>query len=196
MLRKKWFSKEGFKLYVVGDSCDEEHWIAADFLEPCMACAACNAGIAGESDVLEEVLEHARDAVFSYDLEVLGKTIKCFSATNPNDNRFDVVRFGQEIDFIKSDSSFFSDHSWFPGYLWAPAGCETCGDFLGWKFRHIEQDDNEFFGLIITKLRYRPTAGMFARHVFTFDPSEDPPLKLEIHDEEDEEEKENEQDSS
>lgn len=41
------------------------------------------------------------------------------------------------------------DYTWFPGYHWQTAFCESCGVQLGW---HYAGGDGSFFGLILDRL--------------------------------------------
>lgn len=42
-----------------------------------------------------------------------------------------------------------SEFTWFTGYIWQFVCCSSCQEHLGWKF----DADDEFFGLIIKKLK-------------------------------------------
>lgn len=42
-----------------------------------------------------------------------------------------------------------TEFAWFTGYKWQVVCCSSCQDHLGWKF----DADDEFFGLIIKKLK-------------------------------------------
>ncbi len=46
------------------------------------------------------------------------------------------------------------EHSWFPGYAWRVAVCESCQQHLGWGFHG--PDAGRFFGLIVNRLSSGP----------------------------------------
>jgi hypothetical protein len=48
---------------------------------------------------------------------------------------------GEETDYF----------TWFPGYAWSPAACESCLTHLGWRF--TSQNRDRFFGLILAHLK-------------------------------------------
>jgi hypothetical protein len=103
----------------------------------CLLCARCKWPLIAKSDI---IAERAQDvwtgAVYSYELEVLGEDTWVYSATNPNANRFDVIKCGASCgQAILHESDKFTDlHSWFPAYEWSMASCCSCGEHLGWAF--------------------------------------------------------------
>ena len=122
----------------------------------CLTCSSCSSVcFATDDDVLEDIIPHSPESAFNYDLDILSKQVKCYSATNPAADRFDVIRLSKDVAFVFSDDEYSTSHSWFPGYSWTAAGCLVCCQFLGWKFRNTLSPEEEFFGLIVTKLRPR-----------------------------------------
>jgi len=49
----------------------------------------------------------------------------------------------------KTVSSFSTEFTWFPGYAWKIAVCNSCSSHLGWRFI---SSDHSFYGLILEKL--------------------------------------------
>ena len=69
---------------------------------------------------------------------------------NPHGIVFEIGCFNQAIGCsIFNESSY--EFSWFPGYNWRIAVCNSCFNHLGWLF---VSDANSFFGLILEKLNY------------------------------------------
>ena len=58
--------------------------------------------------------------VSAYELEVLGRDCWCYSATNPNYNRFDVARVAPDLSSssVKLRGKPTPAHSWFSGLAW------------------------------------------------------------------------------
>ena len=91
-------------------------------------------------------------------------TYWCYSATNPSQQRFDIIRVSGKINTIRShildNSEPSTEHSWFPPYSWKTACCAICSQHLGWYFQG-ETPENEsessyqFFGVILTSLVLR-----------------------------------------
>ena len=86
-----------------------------------------------------------KDAVFSYELDLLGRDDCCvYSATNPGDVRFDVVRVDAQRALtaegfgvrrrVALTGSATPEHSWFPPYCWRMCSCASCLAHLGWGF--------------------------------------------------------------
>lgn len=110
--------------------------------EPWLVCARCDLPLVSEAEIIEQQSECWKTAVWCYELTVLGlDSVWCYSATNPQDHRFDVVRTlgaaaGRSICVSGTPTA---EHSWFPGFAWAMAHCACCGSHLGWGF--VPEDD-------------------------------------------------------
>ena len=116
---------------------------------PVLCCSRCNIPLAVLEDLLLDRIPIYSPACFAYELEILGQTIFAYSATNPGDIRFDVIRLSFKPSVIIS-SEPSAEHSWFPPYRWQMASC-ICGQHLGWSF--LDDDlQNSFLGIIVTKL--------------------------------------------
>ena len=64
-----------------------------------LVCASCASPLVERSELHSLVANDLlRDAVYVYDLEILGRELSVFSATNPGGTRFDVVRAVLEPD--------------------------------------------------------------------------------------------------
>jgi len=66
--------------------------------------------------------------------------ITAYSATNPNANRFDVIRIKFDSNSsicprVSIDNQYVADHSWFPPHAWCFAVCQNCRSHLGWCFQ-------------------------------------------------------------
>lgn len=97
-------------------------------------CAVCTFPIVEESGVIEERAETWKQAVYPYELLLFDRESWCYSATNPGEQRFDVIRVlptGSGICWSKRPTP---EHSWFPGYAWTMASCTNCHAHLGWGF--------------------------------------------------------------
>lgn len=106
-------------------------------------CAACKLPILEESEIIEERAETWKQAVYPYELLLLDRECWCYSATNPGDVRFDVIRVLPTAAGVALRSRPSPEHSWFPGYAWRMAHCVSCYNHLGWGFvapRRPEED--------------------------------------------------------
>jgi hypothetical protein len=172
MHRRRRLKDELSEIYLLTSEDTHKDSVQAEniFDTPCLVCASCGLCIAGSDHMLEESIEYFAEAAFSYDFEVLNTNVKCYSATNPATERFDVIRFRSDVDFVVYSSKYTATHSWFSGFAWTACSCQGCGDFLGWRFQSTDDTTNTpsaFFGLIITRLRPRLMVGLFATKVMT-----------------------------
>ena len=112
---------------------------------PALCCANCGSPIALAPDIMAELHPVMKDAVFSYELDLLGRDDCCvYSATNPGDVRFDVVRVDAQRALtaegfgvrrrVALTGSATPEHSWFPPYCWRMCSCASCLAHLGWGF--------------------------------------------------------------
>ena len=110
-----------------------------------LCCANCGSPIALAPDIMAELHPVMKDAVFSYELDLLGRDDCCvYSATNPGDVRFDVVRVDAQRALtaegfgvrrrVALTGSATPEHSWFPPYCWRMCSCASCLAHLGWGF--------------------------------------------------------------
>lgn len=171
MYRRRRLKEDSSEIYLLTSDDGKESAPAEIVFEtPCLVCACCSVAIAGSEHLLEDPIAYLPEASFFYDLEVLSKNLKCYSATNPASDRFDVIRCRKDVDFVVHSSKYTAAHSWFPGFAWTACVCEVCGNFLGWRFRSSVEstsDQQDFFGLIITRLRPRLMVGLFAKKLGT-----------------------------
>jgi len=145
----------------------------------CLACAKCGQVIALKSAlVCDRILATMRDAVFPYELAVLGASTWCYSATQADKQRFDVLCVGDicvggtrvggtlygpratGVLPLTAEELPSSDHSWFVGFEWQAIRCAGCSipRLLGWAFTPEagpKRNSLGFFALIITKLLER-----------------------------------------
>ncbi len=87
--------------------------------------------------------------MFPYQVEVLDQDCCCYSATNPSDHRFDLLRVSgtaqhtppetviaptpaRQYIIVSADQSDVC--SWFPPFNWAMTWCWNCYEHLGWAF--------------------------------------------------------------
>ena len=110
-----------------------------------LCCSNCGSPIALAPDIMAELHPVMKDAVFSYELDLLGRDDCCvYSATNPGDVRFDVVRVDAQRALtaegfgvrrrVALTGSATPEHSWFPPYCWRMCSCAQCLAHLGWGF--------------------------------------------------------------
>mmetsp|Transcript_49921 Transcript_49921/g.139763 ORF Transcript_49921/g.139763 Transcript_49921/m.139763 type:complete len:304 (-) Transcript_49921:148-1059(-) len=99
-----------------------------------LACAACTRLVLGAADLIEERAETWQETVYAYELGVCERDCWCYSATNPGDVRFDVVRVLPSAEGVALSSAPVPEHSWFPGYAWMMANCRSCHQHLGWGY--------------------------------------------------------------
>ena len=128
-----------------------------------MRCAQCNHPIAAAADLLPEQIPRLESASYPYQLDLLGnEEAWVYSATNANQHRFDVCRFGPAACARLDISGTSTDeHSFFPPFAWRMAACARCSAHLGWAFGAVEGtaegaaegDEPLFAGLILTHLR-------------------------------------------
>ena len=57
-----------------------------------LVCSSCSAPILTADELLSDAAIVLKDAVYAYELEMLDREVKVYSATNTADHRFDVVR--------------------------------------------------------------------------------------------------------
>lgn len=112
----------------------------------CLLCDGCNAPLCTSDDILRDKIPALSEAVYSYELDVLGEDIWVYSATNPSARRFDVARcnarVANDLGLIRCKRSFSPEYSWFPSYDWCMAECATCGRHLGWGFATAAANDD------------------------------------------------------
>eukprot|EP00037_Helgoeca_nana_P003213 m.38817 g.38817 ORF g.38817 m.38817 type:complete len:331 (-) comp13513_c0_seq1:1969-2961(-) len=130
-----------------------------------LVCGKCRHPLVRPADLITARIDTWADAVYAYELDVLdSEGVFCYSATNPGDTRFDVVRSKPSSTGLVTHGDPTPEHSWFPGFLWSFAHCGACDAHLGWGFslpvapdpESENQPPNppvvEFYGLVLTKL--------------------------------------------
>lgn len=135
----------------------KQYWESASQQEheeelACLVCASCRFPQCTVSELIEERCESRKEQVYAYELEVLGRDITLYSATNPSAHRFDVARVLPSALGAGPIGRRQSEHSWFPGFAWQMAHCLMCASHLGWSFSK-DGAPIAFHGLIVTKLR-------------------------------------------
>ena len=93
--------------------------------QQCICCAQRNCPIATAAELLPEQIARLESASYPYQLDLLGNE-ECwvYSATNPNNTRFDVARFGgAACKRVRLLGSASDEHSFFPPYAWRMACC-------------------------------------------------------------------------
>merc|ERR1712070_720985 len=93
--------------------------------EMCLVCAVCRYPLARAAEIIEEQVSTLKAAVYGYELDVCERSCWCYSATNPGDVRFDVVRLLPGAA-VEARSPPTAHHSWFPGYAWRMGHCGRC----------------------------------------------------------------------
>jgi len=101
-----------------------------------LSCEMCTYPIIEAGEFILERAEIWSKAVYAYQLEVLNKEAWCYSATNPNANRFDVIRTKPSIidRTVNVSGRPTIQHTWFPNYAWQMTSCAACDAHLGWAF--------------------------------------------------------------
>lgn len=156
----------------------------------CLACASCGQAICtAESLIRNRVYSTLREAVYAYELSLLGVPVWCYSATGQSGNRCDVVlleevcvgrapgtaaltgraRRAAGVVVSTTQAPPTSDHCWFPGFRHQAVRCGGCSvnRLLGWAFTPDSGEStldggpraSGFFGIIVTRLRERPLVG-------------------------------------
>jgi hypothetical protein len=153
--------------------------------EQYLACARCNSAVAFYRDVLCEPHPTLNSHVFTYALDIFETAhaeeegegagapvsegapggVPAYSATNPQNRRFDVIRVQAServIGRLRLRGPPTTDHSWFPPLAWSFANCKRCGSHIGWAFSKESSRDcltspipPEFIGVIVTNCRLR-----------------------------------------
>ena len=120
-----------------------------------MRCARCNHPIAAADDLLPEQIARLESASYPYQLDLLGnEEAWVYSATNAQQRRFDVCRFGvAACARLELSGTPTDEHSFFPPFAWRMASCARCSAHLGWAFGAAEGGEPQFAGLILTHLR-------------------------------------------
>lgn len=129
-----------------------------------LVCQTCRFPVASSADFLAEKIECWRPAVFSYKFSVWDAHIAdddapedtaegvvySYSATNPGQHRFDVIRI-KPTPAIRTErprggpghwSRPTPEHCWFPGTAWRMASCAVCDAHLGWGYSKWIDDGN------------------------------------------------------
>jgi hypothetical protein len=100
-----------------------------------MVCSHCMFPILTDpAQILSFPAEVKADTVYQYELDVLGAERPVYSATNPAQQRFDVMRTTAALATVEDRGEPEDEASWFPGYAWTNAHCKACGIMLGWGF--------------------------------------------------------------
>ncbi len=94
-------------------------------------CSACGHAVARQADRMELNGGHAH------------------RFTNPYGIQFNVGCFAQALGCEISGEPTAAD-TWFPGFHWRLASCESCHQHLGWYFDRAEQ---YFYGLILDRIQ-------------------------------------------
>lgn len=130
-----------------------------------LVCRGCGVPYCRAADVIAAPAAVLTSHVYAYELDVLGVEGTAYSATNPTDARFDVVRLAPRVAVVRAtasdnaagdtdddytdagggagvpgpclrcDERFSPEHSWFTGFEWAMLSCAGCGAHRGWGFR-------------------------------------------------------------
>ena len=80
-----------------------------------LCCNNCQAVVATADELLKDQVPTAEGAVWAYELDLLDVTAYCYSATNPDDARFDVGRFNADACArLRWSGTPEPAHSWFP----------------------------------------------------------------------------------
>lgn len=115
-----------------------------------LCCNACGWVITTAEELLCEAVPCLAASVWSYELDLLDGTAACYSATNPDDHRFDVVRFSAAAGMrLRHSGAPQKAHSWFPPFGWVTSQCQRCPQQLGWVFMD-EAAIVQFAGVIVT----------------------------------------------
>lgn len=102
-----------------------------------LVCERCRFPLVRSDELIGEKFDCWQKVTWSYELTVLSReSIWCYSATNPDDDRFDIVRTLPSVAgrSIRTRGDPTSEYSWFPGYSWTVAHCHQCHWHLGWGF--------------------------------------------------------------
>lgn len=148
-----------------GDCVQQASSTSSEPVMPVLLCGNCRRPIAASADILPERHERAwKDHVYCYQLDLFenGTEVWAYSATNPTEARFDLVRvrptsLNVKRNPVEASSSaigpsappeqheegeplvslhgtYSPEHSFFIGYSWCYCQCMNCGAFLGWGF--------------------------------------------------------------
>eukprot|EP00928_Gymnodinium_smaydae_P041989 TRINITY_DN28350_c0_g1_i1.p1 TRINITY_DN28350_c0_g1~~TRINITY_DN28350_c0_g1_i1.p1 ORF type:complete len:319 (+),score=43.50 TRINITY_DN28350_c0_g1_i1:38-958(+) len=119
----------------VGASADASAATGTEDVQKYMSCSQCENPILRADELIEEKLDIMKEAVYPYELDVCERECWCYSATNPGDVRFDVIRVLPTALGVVEKSTPVLEHSWFPGFAWTMCHCDFCHAHLGWGFR-------------------------------------------------------------
>lgn len=163
-----------------------------------LCCSVCDSPIATAADLLPKQVPRLESASYPYKLDLLigtetesptsndginfggdgdsvsGGECWVYSATNPDQTRFDVARFGQgACQRVHVHGEPTTAHTFFPPHPWRMASCPRCWVHLGWSFGTGREESavdtgsdvndavdggdqgDSFLGLILTNLRER-----------------------------------------
>ena len=137
---------------------------------PALICSRCKRPVATADELLRDKVQALNGSVWSYELDLLETSAFCYSATNPDDHRFDVARFDVSVcKRLRYQGTPEVAHSWFPPYGWVNAKCENCPSQLGWVF-HDDAGAPQFAGIIVTNLVERRVPANWASIPATVQP--------------------------
>lgn len=106
-----------------------------------LLCGTCRAPITDHNNILgcREESVWAQQA-FAYEVDLFADCppLWCYSATNPQGRRFDIIRCTatavNRYRTVTLSGPWSGEHSFFVGHKWCYASCNTCSSFLGWAF--------------------------------------------------------------
>lgn len=124
------FFKEGLESEKIAVSDVDERTGQRAERDPHLRCAACRHAITVESAAIAVDGQHLHQFVNPHGFEF---RLGCFRVAPGC--RLE----GPAVEYF----------SWFQGYTWQMAYCESCGDHLGWRY---DCDGDAFFGLVVGKL--------------------------------------------
>lgn len=148
----------------------------------CLVCSKCSRAVTTRNGLVRSQMETLASAVYPYELGVLDCTSWCYSVTDSEDGRFDLVctNVGPLVKGASPNGMFQgfvcsadpsacsanliclntrpeSEPAWFPGFVRRPMYCMGCfrPTFLGWACSKETSAHIDFLALVVTSLRER-----------------------------------------
>ncbi|XP_076349843.1 protein cereblon-like isoform X2 [Tachypleus tridentatus] len=128
-----------------------------EFYDDFLLCRQCGHDITEAShlkSIASKVALHQRNDTI---LGVPGVLLQLFR--NRAGKEFELLTVSKAA--VAGISSWYEDHTWFPGYSWKIGICPRCGQHIGWLFQEMDKEDKsdiDFIGLIMEKLIHQSYA--------------------------------------
>jgi len=129
-----------------------------------LVCNMCHFPLVFNAELISDKIASKRESVYPYELDLCCRNCWCYSVTNDDHCRFDLLRVIQKTPIFTLQACAAGE-DWFTGYTCHRVFC-PCSQHLGWAFlsegvlegpdiakEHLGAHSPAFYGLIITNLK-------------------------------------------